>query len=142
MEGYIKLYRKLLESPIFQNEKALKVWIWCLCKATHTDHEEIVGRQIVSLKVGQFVFGRLKASEELKMNDRTVYDYMKLLEKMGNVSIKSNNKFSIVTVLEYRNKVQNPRGSKQYGAGYHNGSKDKEIEMLREKIKELEGDTN
>lgn len=139
-QGWIKISREMLQSSVFDNPKLFKIWVWCLCKATHTDHEEIVGRQIVSLKVGQFVFGRLKASEELKMNDRTVYDYMKLLEKMGNIGIKSNNKFSIITVSDYKNKVQSPRGSKQYGAGYHNGSKDKEIEMLREKIKELEGD--
>ena len=69
MEGYIKLYRKLLESPVFQNEKALKVWIWCLCKATHKDREQLVGRQIVNLKTGQFIFGRKKASEELKINE-------------------------------------------------------------------------
>ena len=49
MEGYIKLYRKLLESPIFQNEKALKVWIWCLCKATHKEIDVLVGRQLVHL---------------------------------------------------------------------------------------------
>jgi len=81
-ETWIKLYRKLLKSPIFENEKALKIWIWCLLKATHIEREQLVGQQIVHLKKGQFVFGREKASEELKMTSSTVYKYIKLLEKL------------------------------------------------------------
>lgn len=48
--SYIKLFRKLLNSPIFENEKALKIWIWCLLKATHKEREQLVGQRIVSLK--------------------------------------------------------------------------------------------
>lgn len=99
--SYIKLFRKLLNSPIFENEKALKVWIWCLLKATHKEREQLVGKTIVHLEKGQFVTGRKKASEELKMKERTVYDYFKLLEQLQMISIKSNNKFSIVTVKKW-----------------------------------------
>lgn len=90
--SYIKLFRKLLNSPIFENEKALKIWIWCLLKATHREREQLVGQQIVKLKKGEFVFGRKQASEELKMTESTIYKYIKLLEKLQMISIKSNNK--------------------------------------------------
>ena len=70
--SYIKLFRKLLNSPIFENEKALKVWIWCLLKATHKEREQLVGKTIVYLEKGQFVTGRKKASDELKMKDRMI----------------------------------------------------------------------
>ena len=99
--SYIKLFRKLLNSPIFENEKALKIWIWCLLKATHTEREQLVGRQIVQLKKGQFIFGRKKASEELKMKERTLYDYLKLLEELSMIRINSNNKFSVITVEKW-----------------------------------------
>ncbi len=97
-ETWIKLYRKILKSPIWENEKALKVWVWCLVKATHKEREQLVGKTIVYLKKGQFVTGRKKASDELNMKERTVYDYLKLLEQLQMISINSNNKFSIVTV--------------------------------------------
>ena len=87
-KSWIKLYRKLLDSPIFENEKALKVWIWCLVKATHTEREQLVGKQMVHLEKGQFVTGRKKASEELKMKERTVYDYLKLLEQLSMIRHK------------------------------------------------------
>ena len=98
-QGWIKLHRKLIESPAFDNPKLLKIWVWCLCKASHTECEKLVGRQIVKLEPGQFVFGRLKAAESLSMNDRTVYDYIKTLEKLGMIYVNSNNKFSVITVV-------------------------------------------
>lgn len=100
-DTWIKLYRKLLKSPIFDNEKALKVWVWCLLKVTHKDRKQLIGLQIVDLKNGQFVFGRKKASEELKMTESTIYKYMKLLEELQMISIKSNNKFSIVSIEKW-----------------------------------------
>ena len=114
-KGWIKLHRKLIESPAFDNPKLLKIWVWCLCKASHTECEKLVGRQIVKLEPGQFVFGRLKAAESLNMNDRTVYDYIKTLEKLGMIYINSNNKFSVITVVNWElyqgNEIENQQQS-------------------------------
>ena len=101
MEGWIKLHRKLLSSKIFSNEKILKIWIWCLLKASSQAYETIVGLTNVKLEKGQFIFGRKKAAEELKMNENTIYKYMKVLEKEQNINIKSNNKYSIVTIEKW-----------------------------------------
>lgn len=87
-ETWIKLYRKIMKSPIWENEKALKIWIWCLLKATHEEREQLVGQQVVELKKGQFVFGRKKASDELQMNENTIYRYIKLLKKIRNDNSK------------------------------------------------------
>ena len=96
--GWIKLHRKLLDSAVFQNAKLLKVFLWALLKAAHKEHEVLVGRQIVRLKPGQFIFGRNAAAAELNMAPSTVYDYILLLQSGGTISIKSGNKFSVVTV--------------------------------------------
>ncbi|MDY4822387.1 MAG: hypothetical protein SO148_01085 [Candidatus Onthovivens sp.] len=97
-QGYIKLHRQLLDTDIFENPKLLKVFIWCLLKATHKEREQRVGRKIVKLKQGQFIFGRAKASLELDIPQSTIWDYMKLLENRRTISIKSNNKYSVVTI--------------------------------------------
>ena len=102
-KSWIKLYRKILKSPIWDNEKALKIWIWCLVKATHEDRVQLVGQQEVILQKGQFIFGRKKASEELKMTESMVYRYMKVLENLQMLYIKPNNKFSIVTIEKWEN---------------------------------------
>ena len=100
-KSYIKLFRKLLKSPIWDNEKALKIWIWCLLKATHIEREQLVGQQVIHLEKGQFIFGREKASKELNMTESTIYKYIKLLEKLQMISINSNNKFSVVSIEKW-----------------------------------------
>ncbi|WP_171011444.1 hypothetical protein [Haloimpatiens lingqiaonensis] len=67
---------------------------------------QMVGRQSVPLEPGQFVTGRLKAGIELNMPPSTAWDYLKLLERSGTMNIKSNNKFSIVTIENW-GKYQN-----------------------------------
>ena len=105
--SWIKLYRKILKSPIWENEKALKVWIWCLVKATHEERIQLVGQQEVLLQKGQFVFGRKKASKELQMSESMVYRYMKVLEKLQMLNIKSNNKFSVVSIEKWEDYQDN-----------------------------------
>ena len=34
--GYIKLYRKVLDSPVFADAGLLKVFLWCLMRASNT----------------------------------------------------------------------------------------------------------
>jgi len=101
MAGYIKLYRKLLENLVFKNEKALKVFIWCLLKASYTDNEQMVGFQKITLQPGQFIFRRSQAAEELGMAESTLYRCMMWLVSEGILDIKSNNKFSIVTIVNW-----------------------------------------
>lgn len=101
MSGWIKLHRCLMEKAIFQNEKLLKVFIWCLLKASHSEHEQLIGRQKVTLQPGQFPTGRHKAAVELNMSPSTAWSYLKLLEANNTIDIKSNNKFSVVTVVNW-----------------------------------------
>lgn len=101
MQGWVKLHRQLLGSGTFANEKLLKVWIYCLLKATHDEFEQIIGRQKVKLKPGQFVYGRKKAAAELDMTESTVRDYIELLSKNRNIEIKSTNKYSVISIVKW-----------------------------------------
>jgi DnaD/phage-associated family protein len=77
--------------------------MYCLLKASHTDHKQLVGMKVVELKPGQFVFGRSRAASELNMSESTVWRYMKLLEKLDSIVLKTNNKFTVVTVGKWGN---------------------------------------
>lgn len=98
MAGWVKLHRCLINKPIFDNANLLKVWVWCLSKATHSEHDQLVGLQVVKLIPGQFIFGRLKASEDLKMPPSTVWRLINFLKKNESLDIKTNNKYSLVTI--------------------------------------------
>jgi hypothetical protein len=101
LEGWIKLHRKILDNAIFDNADLLKVWIWCLLKATHEDYTQMVGLQTVELTKGQFITGRFKGAEELKLNPSTFYKYLKVLEKLNMIVLNSNNKMTVVTVANW-----------------------------------------
>ena len=101
MDGWISLHRKLLENPIFSNGDLLRVWIWCLLKATHKEHDQMIGLQLQTLKPGQFIFGRKKAAEELNLSENKIYRLMHRLQDMGNIVINSNNKYSIVSIVKW-----------------------------------------
>lgn len=100
--NWLKLNRSILTSDVFENPKLLKVWIWCLCKASHKERDQVVGRQVQHLYEGQFIFGRKVASRELGMPESTVYRYVLQLKQLGNVSVKTNNKYSVITVENWR----------------------------------------
>lgn len=99
--GWIRLHRALLSSPVFENPTMLKVWVWCLLKASHSHHEQVVGLQKVPLNPGQFVTGRRSASVELGISESTFWRTAKTLAKCKNINIKSNNKYSVITVVKW-----------------------------------------
>lgn len=98
MDGYICLHRKILDSSVFQDETLLKIWIWCLCKASYKDRDIIVGNTPVKIRQGQFVYGKKKAAAELKIPETTVYRKMKLLQELSMIVLKVDRKWTVVTV--------------------------------------------
>jgi hypothetical protein len=104
-EGWIKLYRKSVDSQVFQNEGLWKVWTWCLLRANHEDRWVSIttgkGTSEVFVKRGEFVFGRKTAAQKLKMVERTVHKRMLKLQSMRNLVIKSDTHYSIVTIVNY-----------------------------------------
>ena len=104
-EGYIKAYRKTVESRVFKNEGLFKTWMWCLWKASHTEQWVTIktgrGFTEVHLIPGQFIFGRKKAAKELNMKEPTVQKRMLKLKNMGNIIIESITHYSIVTIVNW-----------------------------------------
>lgn len=103
--GWLRLYRKSINSQVFQNEGLWKVWTWCLMKANYKDAWVSIqtgrGKTEVLVKRGQFIFGRKSAAKELGMKLSTVHDRMEKLVKARNIDIQSNTHYSIIIVCNY-----------------------------------------
>jgi len=100
-EGWIKIYRKILDNKIWDNPVGFKIWVWCLLKANHKECDVLLSRKTVHLDRGQFLFGRLSASEELKQSPSTVRNWIMFLKQDNCLDIKSSNKYSIITIINY-----------------------------------------
>ena len=99
--GWVKVWRKTLESAVWQDPDTFRVWMWCLMKAAHAPNEILVGKQLVRLEAGQFVTGRFKAAEGTGLSEKKVRNALATLEAMQNVAIKRTNKFSIVSIVKW-----------------------------------------
>lgn len=101
-QGYIKLWRKSIDSRLIKNHNVWIFWTWCLLKANYRkDHKQVVGFQEVVLQPGQFIFGLKKASEQTGLSLQNIRTCIKFLEKCKNLTCKSTNKFSVITIINW-----------------------------------------
>jgi hypothetical protein len=108
-QGYVKLWRKSLDSQVFQNDELWKLWCLCLMKANHKENFVGIDGIIEPIKVspGQFITGRFSLHKDYygtsKKNKSplTVWRWLLKLEKMENLNIKTNNKYSIVSIINW-----------------------------------------
>lgn len=141
-EGYIALWRKTLDSRIFQNEGLLKVWVWCLLKASHKKRWTALktGRGIIEIEIlpGQFIFGRHSAAKELKMVPSTVWKRIVKLKNLSSLNIKSNKQYSIINIINWDiYQIENNKSDKQVTSknGLKNAVNPLQIDTLSSKPK-------
>jgi hypothetical protein len=107
MEGSVKLFRSILESQVFAHQTALKIWVWCLCKASYKERFVPLkigkGDIVIKLLPGQFIFGRFKAEEQLGIDGSTIYKWVQKFssDEYGMITIESNNQYSIITICNW-----------------------------------------
>jgi hypothetical protein len=107
MKGYFKIHRKILDSQVFAHQTALKIWVWCLAKATYKERFVSVkvsrGETTVKIEPGQFVFGRFKAEDELNIDGSTIYKWIQKFASpdFGMIKIKSSNQYSIISICNW-----------------------------------------
>ncbi|MBI9089889.1 MAG: hypothetical protein JEZ12_11790 [Desulfobacterium sp.] len=100
-QGYIKLWRKSLDSGLMQNPNLWFFWCWCLLKASHKRHKQMVGMQVVELQPGQFIFGRKAASKDLGISERKIRTCVEKLKKLQNLTTKPTNRYSIISIVNW-----------------------------------------
>ena len=67
MEGYIKLHRKILESPVvMKTNDHFAVWMFLLLNATHKGYDVLYEGKRKTLQPGQLITGRKVISKAFK----------------------------------------------------------------------------
>lgn len=109
VEGWVSLHRKVRLSAVWQDAELFRLWCLCLLKATHKPHKQMIGNQYINLEPGQFVTGRDALAEEYnrdlspskRVKPLTLWRWIQKLEKLENLNIKSTNKYSVITVVNW-----------------------------------------
>ena len=100
-EGFIKIHRKIMESSVWKNTDIIAVWLWCLLRANHKDTKVPFNGDDIELKSGEFITGRNKATEELPISPQTYRTCIKYLKSTSRITIKSTNRFSIISIVKW-----------------------------------------
>ena len=103
--GYVKLWRRTIDSPIFTDSYLLHLWLWILLRAAHAPRTVPIrtgrGQMLVELKEGQLIFGRHAAARTLNWSASTTYDRLQILKKSKMIGIQPGTHYSIITVLKW-----------------------------------------
>ncbi|AUJ86868.1 MULTISPECIES: DnaD domain-containing protein [unclassified Enterococcus] len=104
--GYIKLYRKVMDSFVWTNPNMYKLWSLCLMKASHERRKFLFNGKEMWLNSGEFVTGRdaitfemnKGAKREHQVNSASVWRWLKKFESEQMLNIKSTTKYSVISI--------------------------------------------
>lgn len=91
--GYVKLWRKIVDSEVMQDDWILRLFIWCLVSAKWRDGKDI--------KRGQFDAGRNQAADQLRVSPSKWYRGIQRLVELGCITIEVNSNRTRITVCNY-----------------------------------------
>lgn len=95
--GWIKLHRKILDWEWFTSPSTLQLFIYLLLRANKEDKK---WRGIL-IKRGQLVTSVATISEETKLSTQQVRTSLNRLKSTNEITSKTTNKFTLVTVCKY-----------------------------------------
>lgn len=97
MEGWVKIHRGMLEWEWYGDTNVVRLFFHLLLKANYEDKRwqgNIVGR-------GQLVTGRVELAEQTGLTEQQVRTALSKLKSTGEITIKTTNKYSIITICNY-----------------------------------------
>jgi len=106
MSGWIQLHRKLLDNPIFKNHKLLQTFLYCLLRASHKEHDILIGEAIVRLKKGQLATGRKAISAATGLTEQNIRTSLSKLETLSILTINPTTKYSIISISNWESYQQ------------------------------------
>ncbi len=95
--GWISIHRKLTKWGWYQKSEMVHIFLHLLLMANHEDGKW----QGHIIKRGQFITGRLSLSKDTGISQQTIRTCLDRLKSTNEITIKSTNKFSIITILKY-----------------------------------------
>lgn len=120
MSGYIKLSRQLLDWEYADDPQVVSLWIHLLLKAEYKDGSY----KGTPLKAGQVITGRKKLASQTGMTEQQIRRGLAALQNNQQITIKSTNKFSIITIRKWKSYQHDNQQKAQRRGGQTTTSKE------------------
>lgn len=96
-ESYAKIFRGIFNWEWYSDSKMVHLFLHLILKANHTDGTW----KGIEIKRGQFIAGINKLNSETGISIQSLRTCMDKLKLTGEITIKSTNKYSIITICKY-----------------------------------------
>lgn len=112
--GYIKLYRKLLDNPVVcKDSDHLAVWIYLLLNATHQKQKMIFEGKVIVLQPGQLITGRKSISAKIHVSESKVQRVLKMLESEQQIEQQTTPRNRLITIVAWTDYQESERQTEQ-----------------------------
>lgn len=102
MEGWIKLYRKVLENPmVMKDADHLAIWTYLMLKASHAETDALFKGAKTKLLPGQLITGSISIGDALKINESKVRRVLADFITDGQITKEASNKASLITIVNW-----------------------------------------
>ena len=95
--GWIKVHRKIVDWEWWSDHNTTRLFMYLLLIATHED----IKFQGKVIKRGQLVTSRAKLSLATGISERSIRTSLENLKTTNEITIKSTNRFTIITICKY-----------------------------------------
>lgn len=106
--GYVSLHRQIRSHWVYQDASYLKLWIEFLLLAAYHNHEVVLNGKVVSLRKGQFIFGRDSFAKRLNLTSSKVRKFVNEAETHRMISRVRCSKYSIISIVNYEKFQKSP----------------------------------
>jgi len=115
MAGWISLDRAITKHWLWQNEKFSKgqAWIDLLLAAAHTENKVMIKGTLITVERSQQIRSQVTLASAWSWDRKTVSRFLKILEKDGMISTKSDHLTSYISICNYDDFQENKKGSPQ-----------------------------
>jgi len=100
-EGYIYLWKKIMDTSFYKNPNACHLAIHLLLKSNWTDTNLIFNKKPLKIKRGEHISGRKILSSETGLTEREIRTSIEILKNSGFLTSKTTNKFTLFHICKY-----------------------------------------
>jgi hypothetical protein len=99
--GYIKLYRGLMDKGFYRDSEYVHLWVHLLMLAAYQDREFLFNGKLQKLKAGQLVTGRKALSMNTGIEQSKCERILKCFESEHQIEQQNTNRFRIISICNW-----------------------------------------
>jgi len=112
--GWIKLHRKLLESPISSKPNYISVWVFLLLNANHKESQALINKENFTVEEGAMITSISKIAKKFDLSTGTVSYILDYFISENMIEKQSNGNFTYIKIKNW-DKFQKTESSIEKG---------------------------